>query len=238
MNILLVNDDGYKSENLLLVREQLRRFGKVYIVAPEVVMSGKSIALTIYNKLTVTDRGDDIYSIDGTPADCVAYGLNHLGIKFDLVVSGINYGFNLSYDIAHSGTVGACVEALMFDTPAIALSAEGFYEENAKYVGSAVDFAIKNNLLSLDYFLNVNFPQAPTNKGIKFTQLVYRKDKRYYEINGNVLTPKRDIVMSDNYPEDSDIMAIKNGYISICPCTRNFFSLDLFKKLKEEIKNK
>ena len=180
MKILLVNDDGYKSSNLELLRKELEKFGEVFVVAPEEAMSGKSVALTIFSTIKVKKHHDHLYSIEGTPADCVCFGLNSLGIKFDLVCSGINFGHNITYDVMHSGTIGACVEALMYETPAIAWSSEKFHEENSHYIDEVMKYILEKNLLSLDYFLNVNFPNSPTNKGIVFSTSVYRKDERYF----------------------------------------------------------
>jgi 5'-nucleotidase len=85
MNILLVNDDGYKSSNLELLRKELSKYGQVYVVAPEEAMSGKSVALTIFSSIKVKKHNDFLYSVEGTPADCVNFGLTALDIKFDLV---------------------------------------------------------------------------------------------------------------------------------------------------------
>ena len=152
MKILLVNDDGYKSSNLELLRKELEKFGEVFVVAPEEAMSGKSVALTIFSTIKVKKHHDHLYSIEGTPADCVCFGLNSLGIKFDLVCSGINFGHNITYDVMHSGTIGACVEALMYETPAIAWSSEKFHEENSQYIDEVMKYILEKNLLSLDYF--------------------------------------------------------------------------------------
>lgn len=236
MKILLVNDDGYKSSNLELLRKELEKYGEVYVVAPEEAMSGKSIALTIFSSIKVRKHNDHLYSVEGTPADCVCFGLNSLGIKFDLVCSGINFGHNITYDVMHSGTIGACVEALMYDTPAIAFSNEKFHEENSKYVPEAMDYILKNNLLSTEYFLNVNFPNSTTNKGIIFSTLEYRRDERYFEFDGEVATPRRNVDDPKKYPENSDVYLVENEYISITPLMKSLFSIDLYNRLKNNLK--
>ena len=80
MKILLVNDDGYGSKGIETLKELISPYGEVYVVAPEHAMSGKSVAITIYEPLKVRKRGINEYSLDGTPADCVFYGLTHLGV--------------------------------------------------------------------------------------------------------------------------------------------------------------
>lgn len=233
MEILLVNDDGYKSEALNKLKEILKQFGNVTIVAPNDAMSGKSIALTIYEPFELLCHGDNVYSIKGTPADCVSFGLTSLNKKFDLVVSGINYGWNLTYDTMHSGTCGACIESLMYDTPAIALSMERNHDDMYKYVSLALNYIFDNELISNKYFLNVNFPSGHEVRGIKFTKLAKRKDKRYYENINNTIYPKR-IISEEELNNDSDVYAVNNGYISICPMKENVFNEHVYIDIKNE----
>ena len=235
MKILLVNDDGYKSEALLMLKDKMSKYGEVTVIAPEHAMSGKSVALTIYEPFKLINHGDNVYSISGTPADCVSFGLTSFGTKFDLVVSGINYGHNVTYDTMHSGTCGACIESLMYKTPAIAFSMEYNHNIMINYLDKAIEYIIKNNLISNEYFINVNFPHGDIVKGIKFTRLVNRNDRRYYENVDGIIYPKREIC-DDPLPEDSDVYAINNGYISICPMRQNVFSNEIYNRLKCEKK--
>ena len=234
MKILLVNDDGYKSENLAFLKKELEKFGEVYVVAPEEAMSGKSVALTIFSAIKVNKHNDHLYSIEGTPADCVVFGLTALGIKFDLVCSGINFGHNITYDVMHSGTIGACVESLMYEVPAIAFSSEKYHEENSKFVPDAMKYILENNLLSKDYFFNVNFPSSSTNKGIIFSQLVYRKDDRYFIYNDGAAVSKRTVDDPNKYPKNSDVYLVENEYISISPLSGSVFSPELYERIKKE----
>lgn len=231
MNILLVNDDGYQSEALAALREKLKKYGHVTTLAPNQAMSGKSVALTIYHPFHLFSHGEDIYSIDGTPADCVSLGLTSLNKKFDLVVSGINYGLNITYDTMHSGTCGACMEAIMYDTPAIAFSMEYNHDIMIEHIDEAMQYILKNDLLSSSYFLNVNFPFGKIVKGIKFTNLCKRKDKRYFINDDGTIYPKRDID-DGQYDENSDVYAVNNGYISVCPMKDTVFSSTLYKEIK------
>lgn len=234
MKILLVNDDGYKSEALNALKNILLNYGEVTVLAPNDAMSGKSIALTIYEPFRLFEHGNNVFSIIGTPADCVSFGLTSLNTKFDLVVSGINYGWNLTYDTMHSGTCGACIESLMYETPCIALSMEGNHEDMYQYVKDALDYIFINKLISKEYFLNVNFPIGKEVKGIKFTKLGYRKDKRYYENIDNIIYPKR-IINDKPLEEDTDVYAVNNGYISITPMTQNVFNETVYNKIKDNI---
>lgn len=237
MKILLTNDDGYTAMGIRILHELLKPYGEVYVIAPEKAMSGKSVAVTIFEPLIVKNRGDHIYSVSGTPADCVTYGLSHLNIDFDLVVSGINYGHNVSYDVMHSGTCGACIESLLFNKPAIAFSSEGKFESAKTSFKEVMDYILSNKLLSKDYFLNVNFPFGNEVKGIKFSSLSFRDDRRYFkERSDGAIILARDIGPHEGLDKNSDVYLVNNGYISITPMMKTFFSNDLYEKIKKEKK--
>ena len=181
MNILLTNDDGYEAEGIKLLKEELSSFGRVVIVAPKEVMSAKSVAITITRAQEVKQVEPDVFYMDGTPADCVAFGLSSLSTKFDLVVSGCNDGFNVSYDIMYSGTVGACLQALTYRVPAMAVSApNGNLEIVRKYFKNVFNYIRKNKLLCREYLLNINFPIGAVAKSIEETTIYYRKETTYY----------------------------------------------------------
>jgi len=74
----------------------------------------------------MTPFGQNRFHCSGYPSDCVLYSLKG-GIfpsKPDVVVSGINHGFNISTDTLYSGTVGAASEAALMGIPAFALSCQ------------------------------------------------------------------------------------------------------------------
>jgi 5'-nucleotidase len=78
-------------------------------------------------------HGTAAWSVSGTPADCVNLAVyNLMEVPPDIVVSGINIGFNtgLGFFMA-SGTLGACFEANIAQLPAIALS-QGMSSEDHK----------------------------------------------------------------------------------------------------------
>ncbi len=234
--ILLVNDDGYSSDALLALEKELAPYGEVYVVAPKGARSGSGMALTIVNHVEIEKRHEHLYIVDATPADCVSFALTSLPIKFDLTVSGINYGHNLTYDVMHSGTCGACAESLFYGVPAIAFSGEKNVVPSAKLVSQALDYIFNHDLLSLDYFLNVNFPIDVDNaKGIKFTKLDFRNDSRWFEYDekSNIATPKR-IIGNKCGIGDGDVETVKDGYISITPLMKSFFSIDLYERIKKD----
>ena len=160
MRILLTNDDGYNVEGILLLREELKRYGEVILVAPKVVQSAKSCAITI-GPLNIEKVDELTYAVEGTPIDCILFGLCHFeGI--DLIVSGCNNSPNMGVDTIYSGTCAACTQALIANKPAISFSCAGkdYFSQITKFSKYALDYIFDNNLLSTDYFLNVNFPDG------------------------------------------------------------------------------
>lgn len=217
MNILLCNDDGYFSKGIEILKNKLSRYGKVIIVAPRKAMSAKSVAITLINAVEVKKIAEDIFYIDGTPADAVAFGLSSLDIKFDLVVSGCNDGLNVSYDTMYSGTIGACLQALTYRIPAIALSCPRNFEilDNGNFE-RVMDYIFKNNLLSTEYLLNVNFPFGKVVEEIKMTSIYYREETTFYvHTSGDLYLADRLIHDEECEEKDSDVYAVYHKQVSI-----------------------
>ena len=125
---LLTNDDGYFSEGIKALREELRKLGRVITVAPDRNLSGVGHSLTFTQPLRIRRVDEDFWTvIGGTPADCVHFGYYLFldGQKPDLVCSGINEGPNLGEDITYSGTVSGAMEGRILGIPSIAFSAFG-----------------------------------------------------------------------------------------------------------------
>lgn len=123
MHILISNDDGYMAPGINALANEMRRFGRVSIVAPEHNHSGSSNALTLNKPLTVTNASEDVFVVSGTPSDCVHLALTGLlDDRPDLVVSGINCGANMGDDTMYSGTVAAAIEGYIFGIDSIAFS--------------------------------------------------------------------------------------------------------------------
>ncbi|MFA6648422.1 MAG: 5'/3'-nucleotidase SurE [Candidatus Izemoplasmatales bacterium] len=219
MNILLTNDDGYNSEGIQLLHEELKKYGKVLLVAPHHHMSGASVSRVFWTKVRVHNHQEDVYSIEGTPADAVSLALHGLNFRPDVVVSGINNGLNVGADTVYSGTVGACMEALKARIPAIAVSVDYDHLKPAKKeLTKVLDLIFNNNLISDRYLLNVNFysKDFKKSKGIVITDLGFRPTQHYYVQEGDHFTTKRRFTPFEFIPE-TDLYAVNNGYISITP---------------------
>ncbi|MCX7913079.1 MAG: 5'/3'-nucleotidase SurE [Thermodesulfovibrionales bacterium] len=241
--IVVTNDDGILSPGLQVLFEAMNQIGEAFIVAPDRERSAVSHALTLHRPLKVEEVRRKVFSVNGTPTDCVALAINKiLPKKPDLIASGINSGANLGDDITYSGTVSAAIEGTILGVPSFAISLAGsrpfFYE-------SAVPFAIMiakyilDKSLPYDTLLNVNVPNVPldTIKGVKFT----RQGKRIYDnAIKEVFSPWGDkhywIGGGDPYwehGEDMDIQAIIERYVSITPVhldLTNYEALEYLKK--------
>ncbi|MGW4339700.1 5'/3'-nucleotidase SurE [Rhodococcus koreensis] len=196
MTIVLTNDDGVNAPGLRQLRQALLDAGlAVVVVAPATNQSGVSRAATYKNPVRaalIESDGGPVYSVSGTPVDCVRLALGgNLVPDAKLVISGINHGANVGDDIYNSGTVGAAIEAALFEVPALALSQQSLpghfnildpvgvdtvgYEESTRY-GVAVARALLEAPVSNRTVLNVNVP-AETATGVTVTRL----GKRFYE---------------------------------------------------------
>lgn len=246
--LIITNDDGPESPGLLALVRALKHLGEIIIMTPDTDKSGESHRLTLNVPLKINKlasySGCTSYSTDGTPADCVYLSISHLlkDSKIDLVVSGINFGFNLADDISYSGTVGAALEAVLLDVPAIAVSSQTFSERNLDNSTSIVQDLAKKifsepDLLSPGVFLNVNVPQEITDHRFKITtvgrrryskevkQIIDPKGRTYYWIGGEALK-------HENIP-GSDCNAIfDERVISITPINVAMTCYESFAKWK------
>ena len=162
------------------------------------------------------------YSVKGTPVDCINFSLGGLNLRPDLVVSGINDGYNLGFDTKYSGTLGACFQAQYFGFKTVAFSSDNRgmnmvkqeFEKSLKYI-------FDEDLLSSKYTLNVNFPRESleASNGIMHTELFYQEYEYHPEMIDNKYIPNRRIVRTEDIPKNSDAYAYRIGYTSISKLT-------------------
>jgi 5'-nucleotidase len=237
MKILLTNDDGIDAPGLKILLEFAKKLGDVTIMAPLVEQSGKSQGIELHKSYQVKERdfpgADKAYSIDSTPADGVRSAVLGLSEKYDLVISGVNRGFNVGADIAYSGTVGAVYEASRQGIKAIAISTDYTGFEGTAHIGEVYDFIVKNNMLSDADILNVNIPQEVTG-GIRVTKQGYPMYEDDFEFIGDDhYIPKLKCVYADAKDFDIDTDCVMNGYISITPLHRDNTDMTAYEKLKK-----
>ncbi|WP_404403908.1 5'/3'-nucleotidase SurE [Pelagibacterium halotolerans] len=172
MRILLTNDDGVDAPGLALLREiALTLSDDVWVVAPAHNQSGTGHRFTFGYEIELEERGDRIFALDGTPADCVVAGVTHLlkDKKPDIVLSGVNRGQNLG-DILHcSGTAAGAREGALHGAVGIALSQGMDYSDGRDEISwdcaRAFGAETIESVLALprggDSYFNVNFPLCP-----------------------------------------------------------------------------
>ena len=173
MRILVVNDDSIEATGIIKLAAKAKELGEVWVVAPARQCSAMSQRITVRGNLELIRREDfpvdgvKAYSLSGTPADCVKVAVEYL-LKDqlpDIVFSGINKGYNVGFEIAYSGTVGATLEAISKGIPAIAFSVEmdENYEVTDQYLIPVTRELLKKKIASNEIW-NVNFPGCGLQK--------------------------------------------------------------------------
>ncbi len=227
MLILVSNDDGIFAPALRRLKAELEPLGRVVIVAPDRDQSATSHSLTLHRPFRIHRHEPDVYSVDGTPTDCVVTAFHGLlDARPDMVVSGINHGPNMGEDVFYSGTVAAALEGTLQGVPSIAASLVTReltdFGEPARFVGGLARRVLDLGLAPRQ-LLNVNMPHRPWAevRGVKVTRLGSRRyqdtlirkvDPRgrdYYWIGGEdpVWEPL----------EGSDFHAVHDGWVSVTP---------------------
>ena len=227
MRILVSNDDGYRSTGIATLAAALAERAEVTVVAPERDRSGASNSLTLDWPVRVQQPSAGVYSVEGTPTDCVHLAITGLlEVVPDMVVSGINAGGNLGDDVLYSGTVAAAMEGRTLGLPAIAISLVGsapaHYATAAEVARRLMD-RLHHEPLPADTILNVNVPDLAwaSVQGIEATRLGQRHRA---EAAIHDRDPKgRSIywigppgAQQDAGP-GTDFDAIERGYVSITP---------------------
>ncbi len=232
MRILLTNDDGFNAPGIMAIAREMQKDHEIIIAAPKNQKSASSHSISIRQPLLVREEklqgiNGKIYSIDGTPADCVRVAMDKLvDGKVDLIVSGINYGLNSGTDILYSGTVSAAIEGSMHGLPAIALSQdvnEDFdsFDLSSIYGKKIIEDAM-NRGFEKGMVLNVNFPIAykDTFKGIKVCKVGVKSYTNSYvpikEEQDGIIYELRDENIDITH-ENTDTFFLKDGFITISP---------------------
>ncbi|MGP1419028.1 MAG: 5'/3'-nucleotidase SurE [Sphaerochaetaceae bacterium] len=225
MRALVTNDDGILSEGLVALAAWAKRLGDVFVAAPKSEQSGKSQSINIHTPFEVKQCGFPVdgvkaWMIDSTPADCVRFALSTL-MDADIVLSGINRGFNLGEDIGYSGTDGAVFEAAYFHKNAIAFST---ITESFRHSIDSLDeiwrFFEENDLLGIHNLYNVNIPAAHKSLLVTRQAGAFFKDK-YINIGNGMFKASGYSVYNGESDLTNDIDAVMHGYISISPLDTN-----------------
>ncbi|MDQ2869532.1 MAG: 5'/3'-nucleotidase SurE, partial [Acidobacteriota bacterium] len=177
--ILVTNDDGIFSEGIERLAAALSEVGEVVTVAPDQERSAAGHSLTLQHPLRARLVGPERWSVDGTPTDCVNWGVLHL-LKNDrpkLLFSGINLGLNLGDDVTYSGTVSAAFEGTILGVPSVAISQEietGFSFDAAADFARRMAVRLLEEPLPAGTLVNVNVP-AGAIRGVRVSRLGKRR---------------------------------------------------------------
>ena len=229
--ILVTNDDGIHAPGLDALEEIANELSSdVWIVAPEHNQSGAGHSLSITHPIRARQVNETKFAVEGTPTDCVLFAVKHLlkDRKPAVVLSGVNRGTNLADDVTYSGTIAGAMEGCLLSIPSIAFSQAFTHPHPVKW-GTATHHGadVARRILAMDLprnvFVNVNFPDvvAASVKGTRVTRqgvrgfgghIVERTDPRggaYYWIGYSPGEHELD--------EESDLHAVRHGYISVTP---------------------
>lgn len=234
MKILLTNDDGIEGEGLLTLASALKKRGhEVFVAAPTVNNSAISHKLTMRTSVSVEKRAEGVYSIGGSPADCVLIALFHLKFRPDLVISGINTGTNLGSDVLYSGTVAGAEEGAQNGYRSIALSARfrriKTPEENSAILLRAAEIAADRldewyGLAGETDFLNINVPDCEP-LGTRFCANAHTPYNTQYETTESGVR-----MILDSPTGTDDISLLRSGYLTITPMRLNRTDRDTLRK--------
>ena len=247
ITILLTNDDGINAPGLYALFKEMKKYGKVYIVAPDSEKSAVGHAITLSDPLRVQNfyKNDEFfgYAVNGTPSDCVKIAYWALEINPDILISGINLGSNTGINIIYSGTVSAATEGMFLNIPSFAISLTTFTNPNfeiaARFAGRLSQIILKKSLPK-GTLLNVNVPAVNSDdeiNGVIITRqgnAMYREefDKRtdphnrvYYWLTGQKVKLETE--------SDVDDRAILNKMISITPVHFDLTNYEFLEELRE-----
>ncbi|MCI4670903.1 MAG: 5'/3'-nucleotidase SurE [Bacteroidia bacterium] len=240
LHILVSNDDGIHAPGIAALVEVAMEFGEVTVVAPDSPQSGMGHAISIGKPLRLTKEklpfDVQAFAASGTPADCVKLATGVLMDKTpDLILSGINHGYNSSVSSIYSGTLSAAREGAIQSVPSVGFSLGNFQHgadmNPSKAVVRAILKEVTTNKLKAGQLLNVNIPYLPEDeiKGIKvvrqamgrwveeFDERVDPYGRKYYWLTGN-------FDLQDE-GTDTDVHALTEGYVSVTPMTHDLTAL-------------
>ncbi len=229
--IFMSNDDGIEAAGLQMLARELSSIADIVIVAPDRECSSSSSGLTLrqrlyLEKINTGNPAIEAYSFTGKPADCSKFALGYLlrDRMPDLIVSGMNNGYNSGSDVIYSGTVAAALEAIFYDIPALAVSGKNFDREFLERAVAFVREFIEYVFFKKKYegILNLNIPNIedigweklkvrPQGLQTYENAISEQKDeegKVYYRLAGRAL-PDAD--------DDNDVYRLYRGYLTVTP---------------------
>jgi 5'-nucleotidase len=242
MKILLTNDDGYNAVNIKKFFKYLSKEHDVWMVAPKNNCSGMSSAISFLKETKIEKISDRIYAVDGTPADCVYFGmLSIIEDGVDMVVSGINHGANIGTDVIYSGTVGAAAGGRGLKYPPLAISAETYEVKDLDYIcRKSCEFVnkfSKDKNKFLGNLVNINFPDLIESdvNGVRATSLAQRGVPQKPIVNGDYYRYNFSGIPMKSSDSLTDAQALSDGYISVSLLDYSFGATNNIDQIKDII---
>ena len=251
--ILVTNDDGIYAPGLDILRDlALELSDDVWIVAPAVEQSAAGHSISIHTPLRHVQHDERRFSVKGTPTDCVLFAYEILlEQKIDLILSGVNRGFNVAEDITHSGTVAAAMEGTLCGVPSIAMSLKFEMDETMPEVrwhtpaakGADVVRRIMQAGIPKNILVNVNFPDCEPDEvaGIKMAYTGKRGIGKNLDIRHDIKGhPYYWVFWGDEKIElnkGSDLAAVAENYISVTPINLDLTDYKILEKMREFIES-
>lgn len=250
--ILITNDDSIEAPGIHHLADCVRSLGDVYVVAPAHPHSGQSAALTVNEPLRINELpsekdGIRLFTVDGTPVDCIKLALHTIvPRKPDVVFSGINHGSNSAVNVTYSGTMGAVIEACMQGIPAVGFSLlhhsmKADFTLSTAFVANIAADVLANGLPA-GICLNVNIPARVIPEGIKVCRAAHGhwsdEYQRYIDPHGVPfywLTGR--FINDEPDAEDTDEYWLRWRFVSIVPTLVDQSALDAVKNLAARFDN-
>jgi 5'-nucleotidase len=253
--IFISNDDGVAAAGINQLAEMARKFGDVFIVAPDSGRSGASMSISSHSPVRNTfikhEEGSDtrgsltVWSCTGTPNDCTKMAFEKLlPRRPDLVLGGINHGDNCAVNAHYSGTMSIALEGCIKQVPSIAFSSgKSAKDADFSYMEKEVEKLIKMALkkgFPLGVCLNVNVPDIEKTKGMKICKMGLGEwheewQERDHPWGGKYYWIAGYYAPYDINDEESDTWAYENGYVAVTPLQLDMTAYSFLKQFEKNI---
>ena len=251
MRILLTNDDGIDAYGLKVLEEiALKLSPDVWIVAPLHEQSGKGRGVSLHDPVRVKHIGPQRFAVSGTPTDCVQIAINDLlPTPPDLILSGVNRGFNLAQDVTLSGTVAGALQGMSLGVPSIALSQCLDFDFDletqwaaSRHFGPGLIAELLANGWPDNVVVNINFPDCSA-EDVTGTEITRQGTRDFHEMHA---TKRKDPRGRDYYWIDfhdfeqtlvdgTDLKAVSENKISVTPLHLDLTHQATFDDFKSKI---
>ncbi len=233
LRFLITNDDGIDAPGIAAltdIAEKISPRAEVWVVAPHAEHSGASQSFTMSVPVRLRELGKRRFSVSSTPSDCVVAAVQHLmkNNPPDFILSGINAGLNIGYDVNLSGTLGAAFAGLMYGVPSIALSMkrdapDKMHWDTARALLPSVLRKLIETGWEKEHCVSINLPNLPRKKiaGVQWTRPTYGRMPPFDIRPADGPHRQKYLwIYPDNHPDNdkdpgSDDYAVRNGFISM-----------------------